>query len=354
MSRAPVGRRWRLLAMQACVIALLAACGDKAAQVPVAETAAPESAVARFDALALFPEREAPATAQGKNEARIAAEVSARILAISVDAGDRVATGQVLAKLDPRDAELALARAEAALAQSRARLAQAEAQLRRARVLREQNFFSAEALAVRETDLAAATADEKAARAARDTATHALEKCTLRAPFPAIVRTRAGQVGELAAPGGVLLTLADTSEVQLVAQVQARDADGIARATAFEFVTPTARHALKPLRISPAISRESRTVEARMAFTGTPPAPGSEGRLVWRDTRPHLAPEYILRRYGKYGVFIAIDGKARFHEIPGAQEGRPAAVDLPPEAMVVTQGRNALQDGAALRLRSAN
>lgn len=334
-------------------VVVLTACGDEAAKPAEAPPAAPDVALARFDALRFFPERTAPATALGKNEARLAPEVSARVIAIHVDAGDRVAAGQVLARLDPRDAELALARAEAALGQSRARLAQAEAQLRRARALREKGFYSAEALTLRETDFAAASADEKAARAARDTAAHALEKCTLRAPFPGIVRARAGQVGELAVPGTPLLTLADTREVQLVAQVQARDAEGMAAAAAFEFVTPDARHAVKPLRVSPAISRESRTVEARFAFAGPAPAPGSEGRLAWREARAHLAPEFLLRRNGKYGVFVAESGKARFHLVPGAQEGRPAAADLADDAQVVTQGRHALQDGAVLNPRPA-
>ena len=351
MTRLSFPGRGMLLAFLS--VALLAACGEEAAKVAEAPPPVPEVSVTRFDALRAFPERTAPATALGKNEARLAPEVSARVVAILVDAGDSVAAGQVLARLDTRDAELALARADAALAQSRARLAQSEGQLRRARALREKNFYSAEALTLRETDFAAATADEKAARAARDTSAHALEKCTLRAPFPAIVRSRAGQVGDLAVAGNPLLTLADTREVQLVAQVQARDAEGITEATGFEFVTPQARHALKPLRVSPAISRESRTVEARFAFAAAAPAPGSEGRLVWREPRPHLAPEYLLRRNGKHGVFVAEAGKARFHLVPGAQEGRPAPVELADDAQVVTQGRHALQDGAALRQRAA-
>jgi RND family efflux transporter MFP subunit len=332
---------------------LLAACGEKPAEAPPAAAAPLAIGVVRFGELGFHPEREAPATVLGKNETRLAAEASARIVAIAVDSGDAVKAGQVLVRLDAKDAELALARAAAGLAQSAARLAQAEAQMARARSLREKNFISAEALTLRETELAATQADVQAARANRDSAQRGVDKCIITAPFNGIVRGRTAQVGELAAPGTPLLTLADTSDLQVVAQVQARDADGLASAEKIEFAAAGQTHALTLLRISGAISREARTVEARYRFTNAAPAPGTEGRLIWRDPRPHIPADYILRRNGRYGVFVLDGAKARFHELPQAQEGRPASADFPPEARIVTRGRHALQDGMSVALDQA-
>ena len=340
-----------LLAMSLSL--LLAACGEKPAEAPPAAAAPPAVGVLRFAELGFHPEREAPATVLGKNETRIAAETSARVLAIAVDSGDAVKAGQVLVRLDARDAELALARAAAGLAQSVARLAQAEAQTARARSLKEKNFISAEALTLRETELAAAQADVQSARANRDSARRGVEKCTVTAPFSGIVRNRTAQVGELAAPGTPLLTLADTSDLQVVAQVQARDAEGLAGAGKVEFAAAGQTHALTQLRISGAINREARTVEARYRFAGAAPAPGSEGRLLWRDPRPHVPADYILRRNGRYGVFVLEGDKARFHELPQAQEGRPASADFPPELRIVTRGRHALQDAMTVRVEPA-
>jgi RND family efflux transporter MFP subunit len=337
------------------LFATLAGCGEKAAEKPAVQAAAPEVAAVRFADLAQYPERDAPASALGRNEARIAAEVSARVLAIAADSGDAVKAGQVLVRLDPRDAELALARAEAALMQTEARLKQAEPQIQRARSLREKNFISAEALTLRETELVAAQADVQAARANRDSARRGVEKCTVVAPFAGIVRTRTAQVGELAAPGTLLLSLAETADLQLVAQVQARDAEGLGAltTTAVEFRAAGRTYALKPLRISGAVSREARTVEARFAFATAAPAPGTEGQLVWRDPRPHLAADYILRRNGEQGVFVLDQGKARFQPLPGAQEGRPASADFAADTPVVTRGRHALQDGMAVTVAVA-
>jgi HlyD family secretion protein len=57
------------------------------------------------------------------DDVQLAAEVGGRVLELTVAEGDRVAAGQVIGRLDTRDAELAIARA-------RAERAQADAQLR--------------------------------------------------------------------------------------------------------------------------------------------------------------------------------------------------------------------------------
>jgi len=258
----------------------------------------------------------------------------------------------VVVRLDPRDAELALERAEATLAQAQARHAQARSQTERARTLREKNFYSAEALTLKETELAAAAADLRAATAQRDTARHALAKHTLRAPFDGVVRARSAQLGELAAPGSVLLTLVSAGELELAAQLQADDAvpaTGHSIPPAPTFSVQGKTYDLKLLRISPALNRESRSSEARFAFVGETPPAGLEGRLVWQAPGLWLPADLLVRRDGRYGIFVAREDKAVFHALPQAQEGRPVRVELPADTRIVTQGRHALQDGAALK-----
>jgi len=331
----------------------LSACGSGEPPATDAATVppAPTFAVAPLSEVAIHPERLAPAAVVGKHETRLSAEVAATVAALPVDVGQTVARGAVVVRLDPRDAELALERAEAALAQAAARHAQALAQAERARALREKNFYSQEALALKETELAAAAADRRAATAQRDTARRALDKHTLRAPFDAVVRDRQAQLGELAAPGAPLLTLVSAGEVELAARLQPDEARAFAAAVppAPTFVAAGRNHALKLLRVSPAVDRESRSVEARFAFVGTSPAVGLEGRLVWREPDAWLPADLPVRRDGRLGVFLARDGKAVFHPLPGAQEGRPARADLPADAALVTAGRQALADGMALK-----
>jgi RND family efflux transporter MFP subunit len=299
-----------------------------------------------FAEIALHPVREAPAQVLSLNEARLAAEIAGRVLEIRAEVGQVLPRGALVARLDCADHELALERAAAAAAAARSRVLLAGQQLARGRELEQQGFFSREALAQRETELSVLHADAAQTDAARASAALAVGKCELRAPFVAIVRQRLAAVGDLAAPGAALVAVSDASRIEVAAQVQLRDADTLVRAGALHFVADGAQHEVRLLRVSPAVSREARTVEVRLALQRPATAmPGLDGRLRWRDPRPHLPAAALVRRGEALGVFVLQDGTARFVTIAGAQEGRPAAAELAPQARVVVAGQRALRDG---------
>src|SRR3990167_4414973 len=99
------------------------------AQVDASAPARPEVVIKPLSEIAIYPERDASAQAVSLNESRIAAEISGRIEAIPVRVGNRVARGEVLARIECRDHELVRERANAALGAARARLSLAEQQL---------------------------------------------------------------------------------------------------------------------------------------------------------------------------------------------------------------------------------
>lgn len=299
--------------------------------------------------VAVYLEREASAQTVALNESRIAAEIAGRIEAIPAQVGSRIPRGAVVARIDCRDHELAAARARAALEATRSRLALAEQQLRRARELQGKGFISAEALASRETEVQVLRAETEQARTQLATAQRSVGKCIVRAPFAAIVRERLADVGELAAPGTPLATLLDAGRLEVAAQVQARDAASLKQAKEISFEGEGGTRALQVLRISPAIDPQARTVEARLRFVKAAAAPGASGRIVWRDSRPHLPPEVVVRRGGRLGVFVDEGGAARFRPLPEAQEGRPAPVDLAADTLLVVAGQRTLEDGQKLR-----
>ena len=327
------------------VLAALPAFGQN----PAATTPAPPTAAFRaFSEIAVYPTRDAPAAVVSRNESRIVAEVPAVVLELLAEVGEVVAKGAVLARLDARDYELALARARAAEESSKARLALAEAQLKRARELKSEGFISPDALLQRETEMAVVAAELKSAQAAQATAKHNLEKCIIRAPYRAIVKARSGQVGELAGASAPLYTLTDADRLEVAAQVPAQDAASLAAAKERLFVGQDGRYPVTLLRISPAIDRAARTREARLAVAGKAPLPGAEGRLEWADAQAHLPAEVLLRRGKELGVFVDDNGKARFLPLPEAQEGRPARAALAPAARVAGPNRHTLSDGQAL------
>ncbi len=58
----------------------------------------------------------------------------------------------------------------------------------------------------------------------------------------------------------------------------------------------------------------------------------------------------IVQRGTVLGVFVANSDTVRFVPIPGAQEGRPALVDLSPDTLIVVRGQARLQDGDAVSI----
>jgi hypothetical protein len=70
--------------------------------------------------------------------------------------------------------------------------------------------------------------------------------------------------------------------------------------------------------------------------------------VIWRESRPHLPADLVVRREGELGVFVEAQGIVRFHPLAEAQEGRPAPVDLAPGARIVVAGQLALRDGQPL------
>jgi RND family efflux transporter MFP subunit len=342
----------RLIASLAALCLGLAATAAMA-QAPAAPSA-PAVGFKPFSGIATFPVRDAPAQAVALNRTQLAAEVSARVASTHAEPGERVKKGQVLVQLDARDYQLALERAQAQLQAAKARLDQADAQLRRTRSLQAQNFVSPEALTQRETEVEVVRADVAVAVNAVDLARRNVEKCTLRAPYEAIVRSREASAGSLAGAGMVLMTLEDATRVEVTARVSPRDLTSLRAAKEVAFISPAGRSAVRIVRVSPSIDDASRTHDVRAAFVAERAPAGADGRLAWSDPAPHVPAELMLRRETEpgrsvLGVFVLRDGVARFVALPGAQEGRPAPADLPPDARIAVDGRNSLRDGQTVK-----
>ncbi len=306
--------------------------------------------ISRLDAVWVMPARSAPAQVVARNESRLAAEVSGPLLRWNADVGANVKSGEVLAQIDPTDLDLALQRAQAARDAAQARLALAQAQSQRARELVAQGFFSQEALAQRETEVALLQAERDSAQAQWQTARRQRDKATVRAPFAGAVVQRLAQVGEMVAPGTVLFVLAQTGQAEVSAQVTPAELGGLraARTLQFEPDTGTALP-VRLLRATPTLQGTSRTQTARLGFVGAQQAAaGSSGVLRWNDPTPHVPVGLMVQRGDALGIFVKEAGRARFVPLPGAQEGRATPVGLPGDTLVVVQGQASLRDGQSL------
>lgn len=296
----------------------------------------------------IYPERSAPATVESLNDADLSAEITARIERILVRVGDEVAAGDALVELDCRDNRSRLAAQQAALRQLEAQHRLAASQLDRARNLRDRRGASQEEVEQRETELLALDAQLASQREAITQAELNVGRCTIRAPYRAAVTARLGDQGTLATPGMHLLRIVQTDALELSAQLRADEVQDIRSAVSLAFDVQGDRYPVELRRTVPVIDPRTRTVELRLDFPARSPLPGAAGRLVWRSAIPHLPADLLVRRNGTLGVFVANDGAAQFKALPGAQEGQPVAIDLPPDTRIVVAGRERLGDGAAV------
>ena len=296
-------------------------------------------------------ERRAPAEVRALNDSTIAAEVSSVVLSVHADVGQAVKKGDLLLELDPVDYQLNFQQAEANLASSKARLSQAKAKLDRARTLGGNQYISADELLERETDVMVFNAQIQANEVAVAIARRNLDKCSLTAPFDGVVGKRMAQVGNFVRNGDPLIAVTQVDRFELDAEIPDGQAEEIGNADMIRFESRGQNWPVKLLRLSPVINVEGRTRQARFEFTGSAPAVGRSGELVWKVGEGMLPSNLVSRRNGVLGVFLLESGKARFEPLPEAQEGRPASVDLPSTARVVTLGRERLQDGAALNVQ---
>lgn len=338
----PPRSRFRLTRRAGFWILALAAMGLQAAQ-PSPITARPAAE------LVFHPELSAPAEVTPLNDAQLSAELSARILDIPVRVGDQVAPGDLLARLDCRDYQARLEAQQATSRAQEARLRLARIQLQRARSLEKARNISSDELDRQLAEAQALEAELAAQGKAQAQARLNVERCEIRAPFRAAVTARLASVGALAAPGTPLLRLVQLDGAEVSAQVRPEQARAGREAASLTLRWRERTYPLRLLRELPVLDPRTRTLELRLGFTGEAAPPGASGRLVWRDALPHVPADLLVRRGERLGVFLNQGGQAHFHPLPEALEGQPApAGDLPADARVILEGRQALEDGAAV------
>jgi len=147
----------------------------------------------------------AEATVEAVRQATVASQVNGRVFEVRVDAGSRVKAGEVLMRIDSREASENAAAAQA-------QLIQAKAQYERTRSLVEKKFVSAAAMDKAE-------ADYKAAKAVAGQAGVGASYGTITAPMAGVVGLRLTEMGEMAAPGKALMTVFDPRSLRVTAAV---------------------------------------------------------------------------------------------------------------------------------------
>ena len=150
-----------LLAAVLCVTILVGCESDEAVQAPIIRPVRTQQVFASGGTRI----RTFSGTAQAGLESRLSFRVAGTVQVLSVEVGDQVKAGDLIAELDPRDYRLQVEETEASLERARADLRNAEAKYARVRALYENRNASRD-------DLDAARAGAESARAQ----VHSIEK----------------------------------------------------------------------------------------------------------------------------------------------------------------------------------
>lgn len=172
-------------------------------------------------------------TVRAAQTAQISAQMMSNVVAVSVREGDSVTQGQVLATIDPTQAQAGLERAQAALVAAQHEVAAAETErsltdstLKRFDMLYQRKSVSPQEYdevkaryqgALARAEAAQAGAAQAKAAAAQAQATFGYTK--VRAPFAGVITERRVDPGVLAAPGMPLLTVESAGRYRLEATV---------------------------------------------------------------------------------------------------------------------------------------
>ena len=300
----------------------------------------------RIESRASVPFVVAEATIEAVQQSTLAAQMPGRILALAVDAGDRVSKGQVLVRIDPAEAAAAVAAAEAGIAQAQTGLANARAEYARARSLVERKFLSQSALDGARTQFEAAEAQLRAARAQREQVVTVRGYAEVASPLDGLVAARHIEAGEMAQPGRNLLTVYDPAQmravVDLAPQRLAELGSGPLRASV---ELPASGRTIEAVAVTvlPAADARTHTVRvrvdlpagtadvlpgsfARVHFQGPPAAAGVAGGVssavssagasatsaAARAAGPIVIPAAAVLRRGELTAVYAADGEGGF------------------------------------------
>ncbi|MDE0510389.1 MAG: efflux RND transporter periplasmic adaptor subunit [Gammaproteobacteria bacterium] len=314
-----------------------------------AQSSIPVKAMRLAD-IAIYPGKFAPATVVSLNNTAVSTQVGARIDEISVRVADIAEPGSILARLDCRDFELARKQVEAKIASLKARIELAQRRLTRTETLVDKQTVSEELLDEREADLAVLQADYQGTLSQLDKSRLDISRCMIVSPYKAVITARTGSVGEFAQKGTKLFEIVDIGQLEISAQVPATDIEQVITVKDLYFEDSTGRYDVELRALAPTVNTQTRNREARLLFTDAAALPGAAGKLIWQDNRPHISARLLVRRQDSLGVFIVDKGKARFHALPGANQGRAAPTALPADTRVVTEGQYGLQDGEAVKV----
>lgn len=308
-------------------------------------------------------------TVTSPQDALLSPAVGGLVAAMNVDAGDRVARGDVLVILDAELESLELVRREAELQQARAAVAESRRRLDEAERVASASAIAETEIKSRRTTVERDAAALAAAEAAVQQQRAIVTRHQVKAPFAGVVSQRLAEVGEWVNPGSGLVELVATDGLRFDFRVPQEYHDDIDLDTRVElssdavpgFAAEGRIQAIVPIKDPGARTFLVRVVSDGIGNPVVTPGMSTRGTLLIDAGRTGIVVSRdALLRYpdGRHVVWI-VD---KAGEIPSAHERQvqtgllfdglvEIVSGIDAGATVVIRGNESLQEGQTVSVR---
>jgi membrane fusion protein (multidrug efflux system) len=346
------------------IVLITAACGAFAAFAagpPVTVQALSEQAITRLVRV--------NGTVTSPRSATISTSVAGLVTELDLDAGDKVAQGDILVQLDPELAQLEAAAASASVNSSEAQLADARRRLREAEKLwRDKGIAESEVKTLR-AEVATDESDLLVARSQFSLREAIVARHTVRAPFGGVVNRRITELGEWVNRGDGLVELVATQGLRFEFPVPQEYYAALNSNTPVELMLdaiPGVALQGKVVTAVPVQNADTRTFMLRVETatkTDLPITPGmSAGATLHLGTgrKAVVIPRDALLRKPDGGASVWVLDESGSEPVvrersvkTGVDMGQDveALSGVSAGEKVVTRGNEALRDGQIVRLK---
>jgi RND family efflux transporter MFP subunit len=268
-------------------------------------------------------------------QATLGAQVAGRIVELNVRAGDTVRAGQVLARIDARTADQAVAASLSQVAEAEANLANARRKHERNRDLLAQKFVSQAAVDQSEAEYKAAQAQLAAVKANAGQAVAAQSFNTVAAPYAGVVGATLAELGDMAQPGRGLVTVFDPRDLRVTAtlpqaalpRLKLTEPVRVEIASLDKTVTAT------KVTVIPLADARTHTTRIRLdlpASEGVLPGQFARARFVTGGMRALAVPATAMLRRGEVTAVYVVDaqGRAQLRQVRAGEEVGEGSVEI--------------------------
>ncbi len=296
---------------------------------------------------------------EATRQSTVSAQIAGRVKEINFDVGDSVKKGQVILRIDEREAAQALAGSQAQVMQAQAALHNAKSNYERARQMFEQKFISQAALDKAEADYKVAQAQAAASQAGESQAALTQGYTAVIAPYSGVVAARLVEVGEMVTLGKPLMIGFDPAQLRVIVNVpQYKLADVGARPeVTIEIPSIKRRVQAVTVTVQPVADARTHTTQVRIALpakeAGVYPGMYVRAHFVVGKAKKLLIPaRAVLRRSEVIAVYVVGDmgaitlrqirlgeatGQDEIEVLAGLNAGEQVALDPIKAGMALSQ-----------------